>query len=100
MKAILETPNPTGKHARWWTKVYARGVKELIIKYRAGRENKSADTLSRSPRDPPPQCGIGQDEFQVAIVRSDDDLSVTLEADPVQTSEEATDYVAEPRRDA
>ena len=29
VKAILETPNPTGKHARWWTKVYGRGVKRV-----------------------------------------------------------------------
>ena len=52
VKAILETPNPTGKHARWWTKVYGRGVKEVVIKYRAGRENAGADALSRSPQDP------------------------------------------------
>ena len=24
VKAILETPNPSGKHARWWTKVRGR----------------------------------------------------------------------------
>ena len=34
-----------------------------FFKYQAGQENKSADALSRSPRVPPPQCGIGQDEF-------------------------------------
>ena len=22
VKAVLETPNPSGKHARWWTKAY------------------------------------------------------------------------------
>ena len=27
VKAVLETPNPSAKHARWWTKVYASGVK-------------------------------------------------------------------------
>jgi len=26
VKAVLETPNPSGKHARWWTRVYGRGV--------------------------------------------------------------------------
>ena len=66
----------------------------MIIKYRAERENKNADALSRSPRDPPPQCGVRQGDFQVAVVRSDDDFSATLEADPVQTSTEATDYAA------
>ena len=58
-----------------------------------------ADAISHIPRDPPPQCGIGQDEFQVAVMRSDEDLSTTLEADPVQTSEEATDYAAEQHKD-
>ena len=27
MKAVLGTPNPSGKHAWWWTKVNGRGVK-------------------------------------------------------------------------
>ena len=92
-------PSHRYKHACWWTKVYAWGVRELIIKYRAGQESKSADALSCSPRDPPPQCGIRQDEFQVVFVRSDEDLSATLEADPVQMSKEATDYAAEQRKD-
>ena len=26
VRAVLETPNPSGKHARWWTKVYESGV--------------------------------------------------------------------------
>ena len=34
IKAVLETSNPTGKHARWWTKVYGRGVKEVRITYK------------------------------------------------------------------
>ena len=32
-------------------------------------------------------------------MRSDDDLSATLEADPVRTSEEATHYAAEQYKD-
>ena len=55
--------------------------------------------LSLGPRNPPPQCGIGQDEFQVAVVRSDQDLSTTLEADPLQMSEGAIDYASEQRKD-
>ena len=55
--------------------------------------------LSCSPQDLPPQCDIGQDEFQVAVVRSKDDVSATLEADPVQTSMEATDCAAEQCKD-
>ena len=33
VKAALETPNPTGKHARWWTRVYGQGVKEVHLVY-------------------------------------------------------------------
>ena len=52
VKAMLETPNPTGKHARWWTRVYGAGVRDVRITYRAGRENVTADALSRSPIGP------------------------------------------------
>ena len=33
VRATLDTPNPSGKHARWWTKVYGRGVNTVEIKY-------------------------------------------------------------------
>lgn len=33
VKAFLETPSPSGKHARWWMKVYGRGIKEVKIIY-------------------------------------------------------------------
>ena len=46
VKAILETPSPSGKHARWWLKVFGSGVKNVEIKYRPGRENVKADSLS------------------------------------------------------
>ena len=58
-----------------------------------------ADALSKNPQDPPPKCGIGQDEFQVAIVRSNQDISTILEADPMQMSEKPTDYDLEQRKD-
>ena len=45
VKAILQTPNPSGKHARWWTKVYASGIRNVKIQYRPGRLNSSADAL-------------------------------------------------------
>lgn len=65
VKAVLETPNPSGKHARWWTRVYGSGVKSVTIRYRPGRQNSSADALSRSPQAPSPAAGVGQDEFQM-----------------------------------
>ena len=68
VKAVLETANPTAKHARWWTRVYGRGVKSVKIVYRPGRENANADALSRHPLLPAPAVGIAEDEVQVSIV--------------------------------
>lgn len=68
VKSVPETPTPTGKHARWWTKVFGSGVRSVSIVYHAGRENTSADALSRSPCDPPPTVGIAEGETQVASI--------------------------------
>ena len=68
VKAILETANPTGKHARWWTRVYGAGVKDVKIVHRARRENTNADALSRSPQAQTPAEGIAEGEIQVAAV--------------------------------
>ena len=68
VKAVLETPNPTGKHARWWNKVYGCGVREVRIIYRAGKENENADALSRSPVSPAPQTDTAAGEVQVTSV--------------------------------
>ena len=84
VKAVLETPNPSGKHARWWTKVFGRGVGAVHIVYRAGRDNVSADALSRQPHRPAPVLGIAQDEIQVAAISVDSEISELLEAQPAQ----------------
>ena len=49
VKSILQTPNLSGKHARWWLKVFGSGVKKIDIIYRPGQENPKADALSRNP---------------------------------------------------
>ena len=54
VKAILDAPNPSGKHARWWMWVYGSGVRDIQIKYRAGKTNQPADALSRSLHDRAP----------------------------------------------
>lgn len=53
VKAILETPSPSGKHARWWTKVFGSGVTCVNIVYRSGKENSNAVALSRNPQQLP-----------------------------------------------
>ena len=68
VRAALEAPSPSGKHTWWWTRVDGRGMKEVQIVYRAGRENVGADALSRSPHAPAPYKGIGEEEMQVAVV--------------------------------
>lgn len=99
VKAILETPNPTGKHARWWTKVYGRGVKVVVIKYRAGRNNVSADALSRSLQVPHFCVAFSQGEFQIAMVQSDQDIRETLRAGAIEAFENHSDYTSEQRKD-
>ena len=68
IKAVLKTPNPSGKHTKWWTCVYGIGVKNVSIRYQPGQQNFSADALSRSPQAPSSTFGVGQDESQVATV--------------------------------
>ena len=96
VKLVLETSNPTGKHARWWTRVYGSGVKSVTIVYRAGRDNVSADALSRSPCSPPPHVGIAQGEVQVASVATEGIMSL-LQAGPATT--EQVDYSSEQCKD-
>ena len=109
VKPVLEAPNPAGKHARWWTRVHGKGIKSVKIVYRAGRENASADALSRSPVFLPPSHGVGQDEVQVSAITAiatgapistvtpsdaDLDLSSLLQLAPV-TEDGKSDYSSE-----
>ena len=68
VKAVLEAENPTAKHVHWWMRVYGRGIKNVKILYRAGKENSNADALSRSPYLPAPAVGIAEDEVQVSAL--------------------------------
>ena len=56
VKAVLGTTNFSGKHARWWTRVYINGVRTIDIVYRSGKENGNADALSRIPLSCPEQA--------------------------------------------
>ena len=102
VKAVLETPNPTGKIARWWTKVYGSGVKGVTIRYRPGRQNGRADALSRSPQAFSPAMGVGQSELQVAAVSTDDageapDIGTFLNTEPICVPSD--DFASEQRKD-
>ena len=83
VKAVLESPNPTAKHARWWTRVYGKGVREVKLCYRAGRENKGADALSHSPQLPAPVVSTVDGELQVSTVSITDNTS--QESHPANT---------------
>ena len=74
VKAVLECPNPTAKYARWWTRVYSRGIKQVKLCYRAGKENKGADALSRISHTTSPEVGTVDGEIQVATVTAPDIL--------------------------
>ncbi len=101
VKAVLETPNPSGRHARWWTKVYGSGVGEVRIVYRPGKNNASADTLSRSPVIPAPSEGLGEGELQVAAVTCESGVDTTIPTLLASAPEpsEAISFGEEQRRD-
>ena len=74
VKAVLTAPNPTGKHARWWTRVFGSGVRYVKIVYRSGRENVVADPLSRSPEADAPTKEDTESDVHVAAVTSSKDF--------------------------
>ena len=76
VKAVLETPSPSGKHARWWSKVFGSGVKKLEIVYRAGRENGNADALSSAPVGEPPEVATVTYVRVAVVTSSDSDMEI------------------------
>ena len=98
VKAVLETPNPSGKHARWWTKVYGTGVRDIHIVYRSGRLNIAADVLSRSPQPEAPDEGVAEQEVQVAIVQAEPStIQSLLQSTPFPFSQQS--FALEQRKD-
>ena len=85
VKAVLETSNPSGKHARWWSRVYGRGVKEVRIVYRSGKSNLNVDALSRCPVGQAPAEGQGQNEVQISLVTSASKIESLLNSEPLDS---------------
>jgi len=92
VKAVLETPSPSAKHVRWWTQVYASGVRNVKIVYHCGKENVIADALSHSDSTSSPDTDI---QDQIAIVEGTPlvdnmDISTLLNVDNASDSNPPT----------
>ena len=89
VKAILETPSPSGKHARWWSRVYGSGVKSVQIIYRAGKDNANADALSRNPQLTALAEDMADTDVQVAAITTTNapelDITSLLKMEPWQS---------------
>ena len=86
VKATLGAPNLTGKHARWWSKVYGSGIKQINIIHRAGKKNLHADCLSRQPVMPAPPDEDANTEVQVAQISSNPNtINNLLQVEPETT---------------
>ena len=74
----------------------------MLIVYRAGRQNVSADALSRHPHGPAPRQGIAQDETQVVAVHTEADIAMSelLQQSPVaRKKEQEYNYGVEQQKD-
>ena len=75
--AVLETPNPSGKHARWWSKLFGSCIRKLEIVYHSGKENSNADALSHCPHGEEPAIESNTDVPVSAIQSSDADVDLS-----------------------
>ena len=86
VRTVLQTPSANGKHARWWSKIFGSGLKSIQIKYRPGKDNCTADALSRCPVSSPPENELIS-TTQIAVVQSEGstDILKLLAAPPPPT---------------
>ena len=101
MKTILEAPNLSGKHARWWLKVFGCGIGKVQITYRPGKENDRADALSRNPVNPCGwRSGFGcQGDADCGYERFLGIRAIGTVADPL-LEDNSSDFHLEQRKDA
>ena len=94
VKAVLETPSPSGKHAQWWSKIFGSGLRNIQITYRAGRDNANADALSRCPVGGEYADTSAQD-VQVAQIQTGGDIPELLHRPPLVTASETTAHYSQ-----
>ena len=105
-RAVLEAPNPTGKHAKWWLRVHGKGVKEVRFVYHSGRENSNADALSRCLKPPDTEEAGEQDEVQIAAITvpksptSKKDIHSLLGSEVTADVDEGVDLAMEQKKDS
>ena len=75
VRAILENPNLSGKHARWWTRVYGSRIQNVRVIHRAGKQNANAVALSRQQLDRNAQDLVPEETCQVSAIISEDQNS-------------------------
>ena len=97
VKALLETPSASGKHARWWLKVFASGVGQVSLVYRPGKENTRADALSRNPVTGGSAKPTDLDVQVAQVSLQSTDIAQLLEAPPGQ--ELQSNFDEEQRKD-
>ena len=78
LKSLLNTPHPCGKLARWGLAIQEL---DLVIQYRPGKKNQSADALSRMPTKPQEFVAAKDREAVINSLASDDSLGTYQDSD-------------------
>ena len=101
VRAILGAPNLTGRHARWWSKVYGSGIKHIDIIHRSGKKNPHADCLSRQPVMAAPSDKDSNTEVQVAAISCElpATISDVLQEEPREAEHNSTAFCDEQMKD-
>ena len=90
-KAVLETPSPSGKHARWWSKIFGSGLRDIQITYRAGRDNANADARPVGGE----YADTSAQDVQVAQIQTGGDIPELLHRPPLVTASETTAHYSQ-----